>query len=570
MSRRNSAGRGNVGRVSGFDELADDISDEDWDAAWEAYTSGADPLAGASTLRGFIDLPLGIIEVRGDDIGLTEVFPSARLGVGEADPADPDAVLDISGVGPVSWSLTNRRTDVTESGTCERPTKVTEAVLNALIRLDKDNIYIDAEIVDDGRLGVMLVDTSGEVDTDRSDIWVGTHWVVLSRDLVVVRPGSRTVTALRLVASSDGMPKLRVERSTIDVLVFVRPTGRRDHPEQRDLPEGGRRAADHAGNGDGFDTVRALFEQVHMPRRSMSFEEVGMVAAVVREIVAGALSLPVSRADLDDVPMGLTELARGDQLARLDPDGHGRRRWRDLVAQTVVPIAHAGTNSDAMRDLGAAAVLVGPALDDLDRGAPEALAIDMATGLSRDASLVDERRSEPPTTLEFLVGEDDRDVFEWGLINAGFQVVESALTNRDLHSTSQRSFRLADADGVTGVTGLTVLTTTEVGTGLFAGLLDLADFFTMSVPVRVGSAWIRGLGPSHRFILACIRFSSGADEATSRAMVVNNMPWNRIAAERVLRLADRCGAITPVRNTVKELSALVPPVLLPVLEELSG
>lgn len=559
--------QGNVTRVSGFDELADEISDEDWDAAWAAYTSGADPLGGATTLRGFVELPIGIVEVRGDDIGLTGVFPAARLGVGEADLTDPDAVLDISGTGPVNWSLTNRRSGMTESGSCDHPEQVTRAVLDALIRLDDDNIYLDIQMVDNGRLGVGLVDVTGDGHSDYdSGPWLGSEWVVLSHDLVVLRPGSRTVTALRLVGSSSGMQHLRVERSTIDVLVFVRSAGREAYVQD-------------GTEVDDLDTVRALFERVRLSKRSMSFEHVELVTAVVREVVAGALSLPVSRADIDDVPFGLTQLARDDQISRLDPTESPRRIWRGRVAELLGPVAHVPSNTAALPEVSGRAVLIGAALDALDRGVLESAADD-ASGRSRHADRYS-RAAETgavmvmPTRLEFLVGADDRDEFESALLASGLRPVVAPVTNRDLHSTTQRAFATTlqtgagdhPDDGAVADT-LTVVTTTTVGTGVFAGLLDLEDFFRMSVPIRVGSAWVRGLDPIHRFILACIRFSSGAEERPNRDMVVNNMPWSRTAAERVVRLADRCGALTPVRNTVKELWDVVPPLLHPVLEEL--
>lgn len=532
--------------MSSFDELADEMSDEEWDAAWAAYTSGADPLAGGATLRGFAELPIGTVEIRGDDIGLTSVFPAARLGVGEADLTDPDAVIDVSGQGPVNWSLTSRRSGVTESGTCDRVEDVTPALLEALVRLDEDNVYLDMQMVDNGRLGVGIVDATGDLDRHADPaLWLATEWVLLSEDLVVLRPGSRTVTALRLVDARSGGQQLRVERSTVDVFVFVRPTGLDEYD-------------DREHDAEEFDTVRALFERVRLGRRSLSFEEVSLVTAVIREVVAGALSLPVSKADLDDVPMGLSQLAREDRLARVDPTGSPRREWRDRVAELLAPMAHVASNtSSSVRSTGHA-VLIGPALDVIDRGVFD-------HGVFDHGPLGDP--SGLPTVLEFLVDPDDRDDFEADLLRAGFEQLAVSVTNRDLGSTSQRSFRVPQERDPAG---LTIVTTSTVGTGLFAGLLDLDDFFTMSIPIRVGSAWIRGLGPSHRFILACIRFSSGADEATSRAMVLNNMPWNRVSAERVVRLADRCGALTPVRNTIRELWRTVPDVLRPVLEELVG
>lgn len=598
--------------MSGFDELADEISDEDWDAAWEAYTSGADPLVDATALRGFVDLPIGIVEVRGDDIGLTNIFPRARLGVGDADLTDPEAVLDVSGTGPVNWSLTNRRSGITESGSCDGPASATRAVMDALIRLDDDNIYLDIQMVDNGRMGVGLVDVTGDSDHYDSGRWLGSEWVVLSHDLVVLRPGSRTVTALRLVGTTSGLQQLRVERSTIDVLVFILPTGREAY----------------AGTGDDadeLDTVRALFERVRLSRRSMSFEHIGLVTAVIREVVAGALSLPVSKADLDEVPFGLTQLARDGQLLRRDPTESAGPVWRSRVAELLGPIAHVPSNSAALPEARGRAVLIGSALDALDRGVagssvrplhssaesalgsdrrsaevsgmfgaeddaivpgdpvdhnggwmdPEAIGVEPFGGPAHEPA---DGSHEPPISmfgaepwsglsriLEFLVDADDRDHFEAALIDSGLQRVSASVTNRDLYSTSLRSFR---ADPGSSTPDLTIVTTTTVGTGLFASLLDLEDFFRMAVPVRLGSTWIRGLDPVHRFILACIRFSAGEDERSSEEMVVNNMPWSRTTADRVLRLADRCGALTPVRNTVKELWDTVPPLLHPVLEEL--
>jgi hypothetical protein len=50
------------------DEFAGDAANEEWDAAWEAYTSGAETNQGvlSAPLRAALRLPTGRVELRGD------------------------------------------------------------------------------------------------------------------------------------------------------------------------------------------------------------------------------------------------------------------------------------------------------------------------------------------------------------------------------------------------------------------------------------------------------------------------------------------------------------------------
>jgi len=200
------------------DEFAGDEANEEWDAAWVAYTSGADTsrVSGAP-LRAALRLPAGRVELRGDvgdeivalyadlhdrlapsndALGVDQHLPLVVFTVrssGDAGSGGAASRKPAGGRHPTSWSLEQDADGVCAEG--EGPADLARALAARMVpaasSADQTHLHLDAACVDLDGTGVLLVGGTRE----RRDavlyefLAVGAHY--LTNDDTVLQPGTR-------------------------------------------------------------------------------------------------------------------------------------------------------------------------------------------------------------------------------------------------------------------------------------------------------------------------------------------------------------------------------------------
>ncbi len=240
--------------MSGFHELGDefagDEANEEWDAAWAAYSSGDSPdtASGSLQVSTTLDLPVGPVEIRGDDPGieLCLINPEAPAGapesvvVGTSGAAGSDLQIDnqfdTEGENPVvltvnlntqedgriSYSVLDRRGDDVASGDLtdtESAVDLLGRVLDASVTADGVHVYLDAAcLVVDGRGVLILADDVAERDsTCRALIAQGASY--LTDSIVALSSATRVVSGV--ARRRFGVDQIRTVRSAVIHEVLV-------------------------------------------------------------------------------------------------------------------------------------------------------------------------------------------------------------------------------------------------------------------------------------------------------------------------------------------------------------
>jgi len=215
--------------VSGFHELGDefagDEANDEWDAAWAAYTSGADtsPSSGAP-LRATLRLPGARVQLRGDvgdeivalftdlhdhvapsddAMGVGDHLPLVTFTVRSFDGAESGDEADRGpdgGQNPTSWVLEQDATGVCAEG--DGPADLARALTTRIVLesslVDTTQLHLDAALVDLEGTGVLLL---GGPREQRDELLYeflaeGAHY--LTNGDAVLRPGTRSARGTSL------------------------------------------------------------------------------------------------------------------------------------------------------------------------------------------------------------------------------------------------------------------------------------------------------------------------------------------------------------------------------------
>lgn len=560
------------GDFAGSDSNADD-NDEAWDRAWAGYTSG-NVSNGDSPVLGRAELPIGVIEIRGAAISL-----EGRLPPAVAKPLAPSLVIDVessadgNGSFPVTWRISKRVGEDGISGQSTTMAELIEAVTLESIRADTETVYLDAVLVDNGEIGIAMVGLEAHGITAlelKVDSLVSPWWVI-SEGLVAIRRRTRTVTGLRLIEVATGSPTLVAANSSIDIVVEIL------HPDG--AYEGDSCSTSHGERGGHDDrNSGGAVDPCGVTQRYFDGSAAGSLGALVdRRICPTSHDDPVLFEMLNSARVVSAPMSDVKGLLGIlnDLANHAHERKRDprespcAVEMTLERLIAAEPKAAPGETSLNGVLLAGPALDALDRG-----------GNASDDQV---------ESIDLLVTDDRRESFARTLSNARFVADGKGLTVADLRSGRVQEFNPYNStspvveslpgahphstlnqhnDVISPVKRVTV--SANLAHGPFAELVDMDDFHEMSVEVRVGRHWIRGLHPAHRYIDACLRLERNPNDHGAIDSAKINLPVEDKEVRRVAELAERCGALSVVREATLRIRSSFPDLTVPLLKELGG
>ena len=305
------------------DEFAGDEANEEWDAAWAAYTSGADTSqVSDAPLRAALRLPGGRVELRGevddtivalyadlhdhvapsdDALGIDVHLPLVTFTVrttGDAGEGDADQE-HAGGRNPMSWRLEQDATGVCAEG--DGPTDLARALTTRIVAAsavaDHTHLHLDAALVDLEGTGVLLL---GGPREQRDELLYeflsdGAHY--LTNDDTVLQAGTRSARGTpmplwrrdgQLLPASHSVPVAAYS----DVGVILVLGGVDDDGERADPTPGG---VPGAADGDdrpfsAAETLVALLGQAG-PATGAAMDQLAM-------LVSGASCLRVDPRDI--------------------------------------------------------------------------------------------------------------------------------------------------------------------------------------------------------------------------------------------------------------------------------
>ncbi|MGB3412280.1 MAG: hypothetical protein WBA45_13920 [Microthrixaceae bacterium] len=227
--------------MSGFHELGDafagDEANDEWDATWAAYAAGDEPFTDADRLplRAVLDLPIGKVEIRGDDPGIEFcLLPSHEEGGGESPSQSefddssvhsPALTLSIQtgDTGRISYRVLDGRGDEIRSGELEDHESASE-LLDRLVDLSVDvdgiHVYLNAACVEVEERGVLIVSTDVSARDMATKGLISNRARYLTDSLVAAHPGTHPIGGLK--RRRAGAEESRtVESASIDAIFLV-------------------------------------------------------------------------------------------------------------------------------------------------------------------------------------------------------------------------------------------------------------------------------------------------------------------------------------------------------------
>ncbi|MHB1138379.1 MAG: nucleotidyltransferase family protein [Microthrixaceae bacterium] len=316
------------------DEFAGDEANQEWDAAWEAYTRGAEtaPQASPAPLRAVLRLPAGRVELRGDlDDVVLDHFVDLRLpptaaptpagsDLLDTEPMEPLAVITVRAPAradapppsdapahadaPADWHL-----EVAASGTVEvvRSGRGADELVDALVAqlehhsgaADPGHLHLDVACVELHGVGYLL---AGGARVRRDALVVellarpgAAH---LTSDDLVLEPGTRAVRGtpmpLRHPGGTAAVPASSLAPiapyGQVGVIVLL---GADDH--NRDGDGDGDRDAKGA-TGEQVDPARAVVELARQVRDGAAAP--GLAIELLPTLVAGATCVRLAGDDV--------------------------------------------------------------------------------------------------------------------------------------------------------------------------------------------------------------------------------------------------------------------------------
>ncbi len=552
-----------------FDDVMALGPGDDWDA-WDQWAAAADEERSAmlAAPRARLDVAGVIVELRGEfDDELLEPF--SHLLVDTSGVVDGAVRLKLGG--PVTGTDQTRpdaeqltgRDDAVMIRPDDNPTEVLAGVLEGLVVADwPARLALSGSCVEldtaDGAVGVVLL---SDEPADRAALLaelVAMGAGLVATERVVLRPGTRTVTALAVPRPVDSVRL--VGHTTVDVVVNLRrepgspvcaaQLGTLDALEQwarrlvRAENAGALSATIVAGTLSGAD----FWELVEaIPAQAAQFV-VGLRAPASRRLVT------VDRVD--------NEADVDARLIRVHPDpGDGGGASGGVVMD---PRARTVDRLDGASGVGEPGELtrwaVEAAAGKPHRQEPRAVAVlDEVMGLlgGEDAEAL------PVLVGDFLIAHDgqlpawlfdgDRvdllvepehlERLRELLPSAGFVAPSPTDRLRDPTDGRVEQWRSQDGEVVVGLHR-------QLAAGPFGELVDHDELVARARPVRIGRRWYPGLHPEDRFVHAAALAAGDLSDRDGLRSVALSAPDDPGLAASAMEAAERWGAIRGVLAAV--------------------
>ncbi|MGB6059519.1 MAG: hypothetical protein WBF71_14775, partial [Microthrixaceae bacterium] len=227
--------------MSGFHELGDefagDEANDEWDATWAAYAAGDQPLSDAEILplRTVLDLPIGMVEIRGDDPGIglclvespeerrSQSTPESEFDVDSEDSPALTMTLTTDDAGRADFLVLNAGGEVVGTGALEDHESASELLdhlVAASIATDVSRVYLKAACVEVAGRGVLILssDESARDAVTKGLLGAGARY--LTDSVVATNPGIRPISGLARRRAGAEATKT-VQSVVVDVVLII-------------------------------------------------------------------------------------------------------------------------------------------------------------------------------------------------------------------------------------------------------------------------------------------------------------------------------------------------------------
>ncbi|HTN99656.1 MAG TPA: hypothetical protein VL068_03175, partial [Microthrixaceae bacterium] len=316
--------------MSGFHELGDEFAGDDandeWDATWAAYAAGSQPDidSGHLPLRASLTLPIGRVDVRGDDPGIELCLfqPLAVLDLQDHVESEFDEegdyvsaltlTLRADDSGRIDYEVTDNRGEQKDSGSLDDSGSASELLdylIDASVRADSTHGYLNAACVEvDGR-GVLIFSDDPTVRDSVAKALIAAGADYLTDSVVATNPGTRSVGGLRRRRLGANEART-IDRVLVEAVILV--DAEADRIAELDFAD------------DRIELMEAVVELarfIHQGTNSHS-----LAVTHLAELLAGASCHRMNPADVGRL---------GDVLA--SASGLGANAMRELVVVSELP-----------------------------------------------------------------------------------------------------------------------------------------------------------------------------------------------------------------------------------------